>query len=365
MTLDPERLHVIRCYERLPPQPGGMEQHIAELTAAQRRQGVRVTELFNSGLPAGESVQILPGWRVDKVRPALLRAAIFYAGAALKQVDASDGRLRVLHVHGDWPAFTFAGGLGRMLGADVIAASLHSAEHTSIRKYARSLRRCDLIFATGFAQTRRLSEAILRPIIHLPSAPRELFFSASRGPSEPVDVIAVGSLLPVKNLDALLLCAALRPHLQFAVLGEGPERPRLERMKARLGLNNVAFCGAVPREDVHSALCSARLFINTSLTEGSPTAALEAMACGLPVVLTPANDYSPIVEQGVNGTVTTGWDAEVLARAIDDLLDHPERLSKAGAAARRTADGHRWTAKAQIVTKAMAAALERPAGAVK
>ena len=359
MTLNPEQLHVIRCYERLPPQPGGMEQHIAALTAAQRRQGVRVTEVFNTGLPAGESVQVLPGWQVDKIRPGMLRAAIFYAGVATKRIDVSDGRLRVLHVHGDWPAFMLAGAVGRKLRVNALAASLHDRARGPLARYDRVLRPFCPVFTTGFSESRRLAKRLGRPVIHLPSAPANLFFENPHGLADPVDVVAVGSLVQKKNLDALLLCAALRRHLQFAILGEGPERARLDQMRARLGLDNVTFRGAVSREEVHSALCSARLFISTSHNEGSPTAALEAMACGLPVVLAPSNDYSAIIEQGANGIVTATWDAEELARAIDGFLDHPERLPEARALSRQTAQEHRWDRKAQLVTEAFLTALER------
>jgi glycosyltransferase involved in cell wall biosynthesis len=130
-------------------------------------------------------------------------------------------------------------------------------------------------------------------------------------------------------------------------------------MKRQLGLNNVQFLGEVTLDEVHSALSSARLFLNTSLTEGSPTAALEAMACGLPVVLTPANDYSAIVEQGINGMVIGSWSAEELAGAIDELLIDRGRLKSAGEAARRTAAAHSWDAKARFVTEAMISAIQR------
>jgi glycosyltransferase involved in cell wall biosynthesis len=122
-------------------------------------------------------------------------------------------------------------------------------------------------------------------------------------------------------------------------------------------LLNVQFRGPVSAVEVHAALRSARLFINTSLTEGSPTAALEAMACGLPVVLTPSNDYSGIIQPGLNGRVTRGFHAEVLVRAIDEFLEDPARLAKAATQARRVAGTHRWDDKAQIVTGAMIATM--------
>jgi len=359
MTLGADRLHVIRCYERLPPMSGGMERHISELTAAQRRQGVRVTELFNSGMPTGESFQIWSGLRVDRVRPALLRAGIFYLGAAMKRIDSSDNRTRVLHVHGDWPAFLFGDALGRLLGVRAAAASLHECLHSFSSVYAWVLNRYDPIFTTGLHESTVLTEVTGKPVIHLPSAPAELFFVSPTYRGDPVDVIVVGSLTARKNMEAVLELAAQRPQLTFVVYGDGPERVRLEILRVQRKLNNLQFRGAVGPEDIHAAMCTARLFVNTAFAEGSPTAALEAMASGLPVILTPSNDYSRIVEQGKNGRVTQGWSVDELTRSVDEFLDDPQRLADAGYAARKVAQIHRWDVKATIVTNAMIAAAER------
>jgi glycosyltransferase involved in cell wall biosynthesis len=358
MSIEPERLHVIRCYDRLPPMPGGMERHIAELTAAQRRQGVRVTEIYNSGAPSGESVRLLPALRTDKVRPNLLRWLLFYSAAALKQVDVADGRIPVVHIHGDWQAYLLGAALARRIGAELVAATLHDWARGSRKAYAFALRSFNPIFSTGLQEARLLSEITGKQVIYLPSAPAELFFLPPRSPGEPADVIVVGSLVPRKNMDAVIECAALRPHWTFAVYGEGPERERLERLRVGRGLNNVVFHGARKAEEVHSAMCAARLFLNTASAEGSPTAALEAMACGLPVALTPSNDYSRIIQQGLNGRVTRGFAAEELACAIDEFLEDPARLAKAATQSRRVAEAHRWDEKARIVTDAMIASLK-------
>ncbi len=358
MTIRAEDLHVIRLHDRLPPMIGGMERHIAELTTAQRRMGVRVTEIYNSGEPEGEAIRIWPWMRTDFVRPSFLRWSLFYFGAALRRVDLSDGRVTVLHAHGDWHSFSLAAALGKRMKAAAVAASLHAQLHAPLARYAWALRDCDPIFTTGRKQANLLAQELQREVIHLPSAPSELFFSDSRSCSDPVDVLAVGSLLPVKNLDLLLECAALRPEWHFAILGKGPDRRRLERLKNERGLRNVRFRGAVAPEDVHSALCSARLFLNTSRSEGSPTAALEAMACGVPAVLTPANDYSSIIRQRVNGAVSGGWEARELVESMSYFLEHPRALARARIEARATALEHRWASKAQLVTAAMIAAAD-------
>ncbi len=214
------------------------------------------------------------------------------------------------------------------------------------------------------AQSRlaELSEALKRRVFHLPSAPAELFFEGEARNDRTVDVVSVGSLVAVKNLELPLECAARRPDLSFAIVGDGPDAGPLRRRANRLRLQNVRFLGAMAPREVLSILHSARLFINTSLTEGSPTAALEAMACGLPVVLTPSNSYAHIADDGVSGRVTKGWDAGELASAIDEFLGNPERLRTASAAARQIADQHRWSSKAQLVTNLMWEAVSRKQG---
>ena len=359
MTISAEQLHVVRCYDRLPPQPGGMERHIAELTAAQRRMGVRVTEIHNSGEPAGESRRVLPWLRTDRLRPSLLRWSLFYMGASLRGINRSDGRVPVLHVHGDLHAFEFAALLSKRVKANAMAASLHGRFHAPLGRYARALRNCDPVFTTGLAQAVQLTAALQREVIHLPSAPADLFYRPPASTSDPVDVIAVGSLLPVKNLDLLLDCAALRPSWRFSILGDGPERPRLERLTQERQLSNVTFRGSATAEEVHSALCSARLLLNTSWSEGSPTAALEAMACGVPVVLTPGNVYSSIVHAPLNGIVSGSWAAGELVDAMSHFLEHDDNLAQARKAALATALDHRWDRKARVVTDAMINAVER------
>lgn len=354
MTFEPERLHVIRCYERLPPLPGGMEKHIAALTAAQRELGVRVTEIYNAGNPAGESVHIWPTRRLDRVRPYLLREALFYGAAVRKRLRFDGDGYRVVHIHGDWPSFLFGSIFARTLNADAVAATIHGRAHGPQQLYALGLKNCDLVLATGLKEARLLNSAD-KPVLHLPSAPSEIFFAPPTQSAPPSDVIVVGSLVALKNVELVLALGEIRPHLTISVYGGGPEAGRLESIRAAKRLNNVRFHGPVSPERIHSALCSSKVYLNTSFIEGSPTAALEAMACGLPVVLTPSNDFSNLVDQGVNGRVTAGWDADSVAGAIDAFLSDNGTLSRARKEARMTAEQHRWTQKARILTDMMIA----------
>ncbi|WP_301676509.1 glycosyltransferase family 4 protein [Methanoculleus methanifontis] len=127
--------------------------------------------------------------------------------------------------------------------------------------------------------------------------------------AEEWDVIFTGRLIREKNVDVLLR-ALVRvreevPDLRALIVGDGPERPALERLARDLGLDGaVTFTGFLPDYDsVVAAMKASRVFVLPSTREGFGIAALEAMACGIPVVTTdhPGNAAGDLVVPGVNG----------------------------------------------------------------
>lgn len=358
MPVSAKSLHVLRVYGRLPPLPGGMEKHIAELTAAQRKLGVRVTSIFNVGSSVGEALCVFDGYELHRLRPTMLRDLLFYSAAAMRHREISGNEVRVVHAHGGWSAFLFARILAHAVGARSVAASLHAFIPHTARRYQFALKVCNPIFATGLNEVRYLESVTGRKIYHLPSAPADLFFEKPRLVKDFTDVIVVANLLPVKNVALVLLCAAQRPFLRFSIYGDGPERLQLEAMRHAWNLNNVKFYGIRPAQELHSAMHGARVFLSTSLSEGSPTAALEAMACGLPVILTPSNNYSNIITSGKNGHLTDGWDVADILDAVDACLINEGLRQKMSIEARYVAMQHRWQVKAEFVTNAMLEAVQ-------
>src|SRR5215210_1573497 len=111
----PKGLHVLRIYERLPPEPGGMERHIAELTAAQRKLGVKVTSIYNTGSADGDAIQILKPYALYRLRPASLRNLVFYNAIARYREFFRRANVNVVHAHGGWSAFLLAQALARAI----------------------------------------------------------------------------------------------------------------------------------------------------------------------------------------------------------------------------------------------------------
>jgi len=136
-------------------------------------------------------------------------------------------------------------------------------------------------------------------------------------------VLGVGRLVPQKNWPLLLRAVALcAPAVRLRLVGEGPERSRLERLAAELGLaERVVFAGRV--DDVPAAKASAGLLAIASDYETGPAVALEALAAGLPVVATAC---SPSIDELVppgHGIIVPTGDAEALAQAITTTLADP------------------------------------------
>jgi glycosyltransferase involved in cell wall biosynthesis len=104
------------------------------------------------------------------------------------------------------------------------------------------------------------------------------------------DLLSAGRLIPEKRIDLLIDAVPDLipefPSLRVLILGDGPERPALERLASRRGvLDHVTFAGFVPDPAaVIGFMKSAGVFVSPSIREGFGMAALEAMACGTPVV---------------------------------------------------------------------------------
>ncbi|MFM8552511.1 MAG: glycosyltransferase [Nitrospiraceae bacterium] len=124
---------------------------------------------------------------------------------------------------------------------------------------------------------------------------------------------------------------------QLLIVGEGPARADLEQLSERLNLaDRVVFAG--PRRDVASVLPLMDLFVCPSLYEGFGIAIVEAMLAGLPVVASDVGGIPEIVVPGDTGLLVPPGDPEALAKAIQDLLAHPEQAKKLGR------QGRQWAA---------------------
>jgi glycosyltransferase involved in cell wall biosynthesis len=141
---------------------------------------------------------------------------------------------------------------------------------------------------------------------------------------------------------------AAAPDARLLVVGDGPERARLQQQVAHQGLGeHVLLLGG--RADVARLLRASTLAVLPSLTEALPTSLIEAAACGLPVVATDVGGVGEVVQHGRTGILVPPGDTGAFARAVVNVLGDPDRRARMGAVARDVAedrfDLHQWASR--------------------
>ena len=156
----------------------------------------------------------------------------------------------------------------------------------------------------------------------------------------------LAALRPDKAHDVFLQAAALvvaaDPATHFVIIGDGPQRPFLESLVARLGLGgHVTFLGF--RRDLTAVLPALDVAVLSSnpQQETLSVAALEAMAAGIPVISTRVGFMDEIVLEGETGCLVPPGNPPALAAAMLDLLgDDAKRQEMGRAACRLVREGH-------------------------
>lgn len=137
--------------------------------------------------------------------------------------------------------------------------------------------------------------------------------------AEPVThLVAAGRMVSVKGFDLLIEALALcgDPRLRLILLGEGPMREELEALTASKGVaGQVRFAGF--QKNPYPFFAQADAFVLSSRFEGFPNVVLEALACGTPVIATPApGGVREILEGGDNCVIAEAVSSDALAMAI-------------------------------------------------
>lgn len=160
----------------------------------------------------------------------------------------------------------------------------------------------------------------------------------------------VAALRPEKNHELFLRVAAqIRTTIadaKFLIVGDGPERGRLERLAGELQLGEaVQFLGT--RDDIPRLLQAIDVFALTSHMEANPVSILEAMAAGKPVVAPAVGSIAESVTDGRTGFVTPPGELEPVVERISQLLENRPLARQFGAAGRTTVVD-RWSLERMV-----------------
>lgn len=179
-------------------------------------------------------------------------------------------------------------------------------------------------------------------------------------------IVTVARLVSWKGIDHLIHAAAElardRPNVRLLVLGDGPDRVRLEAIAAEVAPSLTTFAGHVDRAEVHRQLARAEIFVLASAYEGLPHVVLEALAEGCAVVVAGAGGTTEVIRDGIDGLVVPYGDPPSLAAALARLVDDDDLrkgFSAAGPERVRTAFSWESTSRDAIALLADVAAAGR------
>lgn len=146
-------------------------------------------------------------------------------------------------------------------------------------------------------------------------------------------------LVPQKNLETLVEGFYLfnkqrksRGRIELCIIGDGPERARLERLVEERGIGDlVTFTGGLPREEVYRKLGEMDIFVVCSLFEGFCNAMVEAAGSGTAVIATNIPPLPEVIGEN-NARFMPVGDSKILARYMEEMYEHPERRKALGEA---------------------------------
>jgi glycosyltransferase involved in cell wall biosynthesis len=320
-----------------PPDVGGPATHGPELARFLAARGHEVTALtMADGPPTERPCRVVT---VDRGRPFAVR----YPSLALRAA-ALARRADVVYASATYAAASAAAFAARR---PLVVKLVSDPAFERARRYGlftRSLEDFQRAGGIGLVTLKRARTVALRPAramvvpseylariargwaldgarIRVVPNPAPAQVPVAAGNVEPAAFVFAGRLTAQKSLDIALEAVAAVPEARLTVIGEGPERTRLERLARDLRLDGrVEFRGARPRGEVLEALSSAAAAVVPSSWENLPHAAVEALAVGTPVVATAVGGVPEVVRDGENGLLVPAGSAEALAAALARLV---------------------------------------------
>lgn len=240
---------------------------------------------------------------------------------------------------------------------------LHANLKRADKIFTRTRETLEMIPVSHRAKAELLLETAISPeLVHhrLPERENDCF-----------EIISVGRLIASKFNPLMLESLASfksaweRP-FHVTIVGDGPERSRLEALRNKLGLTEVEFVGKKNSEDVYAALHRSDVYFSTTMKEGGTWAFFEAITCFVPIVCLKVNGPDMIVGDGCGIKVPPITHAQARAALAEGLLalaeDPALRASYAARALAYLEETYTWERVAQRVDAAYAELLLQSGG---
>lgn len=219
------------------------------------------------------------------------------------------------------------------------------ALHAAIAPLRRALLKRACAVVANSESLARLSESIDPfPVQVIPNGVDTSVFMPAATPHDAGDafrILFVGRLNIQKNVDALIesiatLATLPGPRAILEIVGDGPERPSLERLATQRGVAaSLRWSGWLAKPEVIASYQRADVFVNPSFYEGMPNTILEAMACALPVVATRIGGNDDLVVEGETGFLVGVAAPNEVTEALQRLRTDPKLGVRLGARGRQ------------------------------
>jgi D-inositol-3-phosphate glycosyltransferase len=169
----------------------------------------------------------------------------------------------------------------------------------------------------------------------------------------------VGRFDKLKGLDRLLEAVSMVSHPQtfrlIVVGGDGNDEPETQRLRHKCTAltikDQVKFCGSVDHHDLPSYYNAADGLVIPSLYESFSLVALEALACGTPVLATKVGALERVIRNGKNGLVVNDAESTSLASGITEFLAWRSRRRPASSTVRESVKQYSWSNAASALMK--------------
>jgi D-inositol-3-phosphate glycosyltransferase len=416
----PRRIATISLHTSPLDQPGtgdagGLNVYVVEVSKRLAERGIEV-EIFTRAVcrDTPPTVELVPGVLVRNVVAGpfeeLDKNALpgqicpFTFGVLRTEAAYAPGRYDLLHAH-YWLSGQVAAVAAERWGVPLVQ-SMHTlgkvknlalafgdcAEPTArIRGEGEVVAAADRLVANTAEEARQLIDLYgadpWRVETVNPGVDLSVFRPAGRSSSRrrlglPADAVVLafaGRIQPLKGPDVVLRAAAsllrLRPSLAdrlVVVIVGGPSGSevgapgRLEALASSLGISScVRFEAPCPQAELADWYRAADVVLVPSHSESFGLVALEAQACGTPVVAAAVGGLRTAVRDSVSGVLVDGHDPEVWARVLSDLLSSPGRLAALARGAREHAAAFNWPATAERLVGVYTGAMNEAAETVR
>jgi len=227
--------------------------------------------------------------------------------------------------------------------------------HRAIAPLRRAVLKRARVIVANSASLARLSESIDPfPVQVIPNGVDASIFAPGAASARHADdefrILFVGRLNVQKNVDALIesmaaLAALPGPRAVLEIVGDGSERPALERLAAQRGVaTSLHWSGWLAKPAVIARYQRAHVFVNPSFYEGMPNTILEAMACALPVVATRIGGNDDLVVEGETGFLVGVAAPHEVTEALQRLRTDPKLGARLGERGRqRVVEAFDWS----------------------